>query len=125
MKPIAIAAVAALAALAVAVPALAAPSATVKLKASVGPGTTISMSTKPKQAGTYNIVVSDKSSSHNFHILGPGLPVKNTKTVKVATEVSKVGTFTLTGLKLQAGKTYRFICDPHKSFMKGSFKVPA
>jgi plastocyanin len=126
MKTIAIAAVAALAvALAVALPALAAPSATVKLKASVGPGTTISMSTKPKKAGTYSIVVSDKSSAHNFHILGPGLPAKNTKAVKVATEVSKTGTFTLTGLKLQAGKTYRFICDPHKSFMKGSFTVPA
>jgi plastocyanin len=126
MKTIAIAAVAALAvALAAALPALGAQAKNAKLKASVGPGTTISMSSKPSKAGTFDIVVSDKSSAHNFHILGPGLPVKNTKTVKVATEVSKVGTFTLTGLKLQAGKTYRFICDPHKSFMKGSFKVPS
>jgi hypothetical protein len=126
MKTIAIAAVAALAvALAVAVPALGAPAKNPKLKATVGPGFTISMTTKPKKAGTYDIVVSDKSSAHNFHILGPGLPVKNTKTVKVATEVSKVGTFTLAGLKLQAGKTYRFVCDPHASSMKGSFKVPS
>jgi plastocyanin len=125
MRTITIAAVAALAvALAVALPALGAPAKNAKLKATVGPGFTISMSTKPTKAGTYDIVVSDKASSHNFHILGPGLPVKNTKTVKVATEVSKVGTFTLTGLKLQAGKTYRFICDPHKTSMKGSFKVP-
>lgn len=125
MRTIAIAAVAALAVtLAAALPALGAPAKNPKLRATVGPGFTISLSTKPAKAGTYDIVVADKSPIHDFHILGPGLPLKNTKTVKVATEVSKVGTFTLTGLKLQAGKTYRFVCDPHKTSMKGSFKVP-
>lgn len=126
MKTIAIAAVAALAAaLAVAVPALAGPAANPKLKATVGPGFTISMTTKPKKAGTYDIVVADKSNIHDFHISGPGLPAANTKKVKVATSVAKVGTFTLTNVKLQAGKTYRFVCDPHATSMKGSFKVPS
>ncbi|MBA2295087.1 MAG: hypothetical protein H0W16_08130, partial [Actinobacteria bacterium] len=29
-------------------------------------------------------------------------------------------TFTVT---LQKGKTYRFVCDPHSSSMRGSFKT--
>ncbi|HEY7730658.1 MAG TPA: plastocyanin/azurin family copper-binding protein [Gaiellaceae bacterium] len=95
-----------------------------KLKGSVGPGFTISMSVKPKKAGTYSITVTDKASSHNFHISGPGLPKSNTKKVTVATAVGATGTITLKNLKLQAGKTYRFVCDPHASAMKGSFKVP-
>lgn len=122
MRTIAIAAVAALAA---AVPALAGPAANPKLRATVGPGFTISMTTKPKKAGTYDIVVADKASIHNFHISGPGLPAKNTAKVKVATDVAKLGTFTLRNVKLQPGKTYRFVCDPHASSMKGSFKVPS
>jgi plastocyanin len=100
------------AALVLALPATAAPP---KLKGVVGPGFTITMPVKPKKAGTYRLVVQDKSSIHNFRLLGPGVNVK--------TSVSKVGTQTFT-VKLKAGKTYRFICDPHASTMKGSFKVP-
>lgn len=126
MRTIAVAATLALvAALALAVPALAGPSANPKLRATVGPGFTISMTTKPKKAGTYDIVVVDRSAIHDFHLSGPGLPAKNMAKVKVATDVAKVGTFTLTNVKLQAGKTYRFVCDPHASSMKGSFKVPS
>jgi hypothetical protein len=104
--------VAACAALAAAVPALA---ATPTVKALVGPGFTISM-TKPKKAGTYRVVVSDKSNIHNFHLIGPGVNVK--------TSVPAIGSKTFV-VKLQKGKTYRFLCDPHPTTMKGSFKVPA
>lgn len=117
----AVAPVAVAAALVIALPALA---ANPKLKGTVGPGFTISMSVKPKKAGTFDITVADRASSHNFHISGPGLPAANTSKVKVSTAVGASGTFTLKGLKLQAGKTYRFVCDPHASSMKGSFKVP-
>ncbi len=97
------------------VAALPAVAATPTLKGVVGPGFTITM-TKPKQAGTYKLVVQDKSSIHNFHLTGPG--------VNVTTSVAAVGTKTFT-VKLKAGKVYRFVCDPHASSMKGSFKVPA
>jgi hypothetical protein len=103
--------VAAVVALAAALPAAA---ATPALKAVVGPGFTISMA-KPKKAGTYKLVVQDKSNIHNFRLRGPG--------VNVATSVPAVGTKTFT-VKLAAGKTYRFLCDPHPTTMKGSFKVP-
>jgi plastocyanin len=39
----------------------------------------------------------------------------------VKTSVSGKGTKTFT-VTLQKG-TYKFMCDPHKSFMHGSFKV--
>jgi plastocyanin len=100
-------------ALVVAIPALA---ATPSLKGTVGPGFTITMASKPKKAGTYKLVVKDLASDHNFHLFGPG--------VNVATTVPGKGTKTFV-VKLKAGKTYRFICDPHASSMKGSFKVPA
>jgi plastocyanin len=99
-------------ALVVALPAAA---ATPTLKGVVGPGFTISM-TKPKKAGTYKLVVADKSNIHNFHLTGPGVNVK--------TSVPALGTKTFT-VKLKAGKVYRFLCDPHPTTMKGSFKVPA
>jgi plastocyanin len=97
-------------ALAAAVPALA---ATPTFKGTVGPGFTISMATKPKKAGKIKLVVADKSSSHNFHLTGPGVNVK--------TSVGSTGakTFTVT---LKKG-TYKFVCDPHSSSMKGSFTV--
>jgi plastocyanin len=100
-------------ALAVAIPAVA---ATPSLQGTVGPGFTIKLASKPKKAGTYKLVVKDLASDHNFRLRGPG--------VNVATSVPAKGTKTFT-VKLQAGKTYRFVCDPHASSMKGSFKVPA
>jgi plastocyanin len=68
---------------------------------------------KTLKAGTYKIVVSDPTSSHNFHLTGPG--------VNKSTSVSGKGTFTWK-VKLKKG-TYKYVCDPHKSFMKGSFTV--
>ena len=93
-----------------AVPAVA---ATPTYKGTVGPGFTITLAKKPKKAGKIKLTVADKSSSHNFRLRGPGVNVK--------TSVTAVGTKTFT-VTLKKG-TYRFVCDPHASSMKGSFKV--
>jgi plastocyanin len=94
-----------------AVPAVAA--TTPAFKGTVGPGYTISMAKKPTKAGKITLTVSDKSSFHNFHLRGPGVDVK--------TSVGAAGTKSFT-VTLKKG-TYRFVCDPHASSMKGSFKV--
>jgi plastocyanin len=99
-----------------AVPSLSAAGGT--LKGTDGPGFTITLTQNGKKvstlkAGTYKIVVSDKSSIHNFRLTGPG--------VNKTTSVSAMGTKTWT-VKLKKG-TYKYVCDPHKTIMKGSFKV--
>jgi plastocyanin len=101
---------AALVALAFAVPASA---ATPTYNGTVGPGFTITLAKKPTKAGKVKLVVADKSSIHNFHLTGPGVNVK--------TSVSATGTKSFT-VTLKKG-TYRFVCDPHSSVMKGSFTV--
>jgi plastocyanin len=98
------------AALAVAAPASA---AVPSFKGSVGPGFTISMSKKPTKAGKIKVVVSDKSSSHNFHLSGPGVNVK--------TSVGAIGSKTF-AVTVKKG-LYRFVCDPHATSMKGSFRI--
>ena len=90
-----------------------------KLAGTVGPGFTITLKKSGTQvtklkAGKYAITVNDLSSSHNFHLIGPGV---NKKTGVAATGKT---TWMVTLLK---GKTYRFICDPHATTMKGSFKT--
>ena len=109
MKPMLIAAVAASFLLA----ALPATAATPAYKGAVGPGFTIKLAKKPTKAGKVKLVVSDRSSSHNFHLLGRGVNVK--------TSVGGTGTKTFT-VTLKKG-TYRFICDPHSSTMKGAFTI--
>jgi len=64
-------------------------------------------------AGTYAIQVRDNSTFHNFHLSGPGIDRK--------TEIDFKGTQTWT-VTFTDG-VYRFVCDPHASFMKGSFTV--
>jgi plastocyanin len=93
---------------AVAAPAL----AVTKITGTVGPGFTISMK-KPTKAGKYTLVVSDKSSIHNFHLKGPGVNVK--------TSVGATGSKTFK-ITLTKGK-YTFVCDPHASTMHGSFTI--
>jgi plastocyanin len=66
------------------------------------------------KAGTYTIKVQDKASDHNFHLTGPGL--------NKTTSVSAKGTSTWK-VTFKKGSTYKYVCDPHASFMKGSFKV--
>src|SRR5262245_32416415 len=94
----------------VALPVLA---ATPKLNGTVGPGFTISMAKKPTKAGKYTLVVSDKSSIHNFHLSGPG--------VNVMTSVGATGSKTFK-ITLKKGK-YTFLCDPHASTMHGTFRI--
>jgi plastocyanin len=112
MKFVAIAAIVA----ALAVPAAFA--ATPTLTGVVGPGFTITLKQGTKKvttlkAGAYTIKVSDKSNIHNFHISGPGLNKK--------TSVGGMGATTWK-VTLKKG-TYKYVCDPHATIMKGSFKV--
>ena len=93
---------------------------TTLLHAVVGPGFTITL-TRPDgtavthlDPGTYGIMVEDKSEAHNFHLSGAGVD-QQTSVDEIVTRTWEV-TF-------QDGKTYRFQCDPHSSFMRGSFTV--
>jgi plastocyanin len=65
------------------------------------------------KAGAYTITVKDTAADHNFHLTGPGL--------NKSTSVSGKGTTTWK-VTLKKG-TYKYVCDPHASFMKGSFTV--
>jgi plastocyanin len=103
-------AVAVLVAVVTALPVLA---ATPKFNGSVGPGFTISMAKKPTKAGRIRLTVNDRSDFHNFHLRGPG--------VNVSTSVGATGSRSFT-ISLRKG-TYRFVCDPHASSMKGSFAI--
>ena len=85
------------------------------LRGSVGPDDTIRLTTKPKKGGVYRLRVQDAADDHNFRLRGPG--------VDVATSVDGTGARTFT-VRLQPGKTYRFLCDPHADEMRGSFRVP-
>jgi plastocyanin len=99
--------------------AAAADAATPKLTGETGPGFSIEVKAGSKdakilKAGTYTIKVEDKSSIHNFHLIGPG--------VNKSTGISFTGETTWK-VKLEAGK-YTYQCDAHAfEGMKGTFKV--
>ncbi|MDX6485621.1 MAG: hypothetical protein QOF43_774, partial [Gaiellaceae bacterium] len=89
-----------------------------KLTASVSDPVNISLKSGAAKvtslkAGTYSIVVKDTAADHNFHLIGPGVNKKTSVGAKATT------TWTVT---LKKG-TYKYVCDPHASFMKGSFTV--
>jgi plastocyanin len=89
-----------------------------KLVGTVGPGFNISLTKGGKKVtklmhGSYIVVINDKSPIHNFHLTGPG--------VNKLTSVAKNGVTTWK-VTLKKG-TYKFVCDPHASAMKGSFTV--
>jgi len=112
MKLVAIAAVAALLAVSAAL------AGTPTLNGTDGPGFTITLTQGGKKvsklkAGTYVFKIADKSNIHNFHLTGPGVNKK--------TGVGFKGTTTWK-LTLKKG-TYKYVCDPHASFMHGSFTV--
>jgi hypothetical protein len=101
----------------VATGALAAPAATT-LTGTDGPGFTITLTQGGKKvtklkAGAYTININDKSNVHNFHLVGPGVNKKTS-----VTAVTK----TIWKVTLKKG-TYKFVCDPHATIMKGSFTV--
>ena len=107
-----------LAAMCAAIAAPIALASTPTLQGTVGPGFTITLqqggkTVKTLKAGKYVFKISDKSNIHDFHLTGPG--------VNKTTSVSGTGNQTWT-LTLKAG-TYKYVCDPHKAFMHGSFKV--
>lgn len=90
------------------------------LTATVGPGATISLRTARGarvtrlKAGRYRIVVRDRSTMHNFHLVGPGVNKRTTPRFR--------GTVTWT-VTFRKGRTYRFVCDPHARRMRGSFRA--
>jgi plastocyanin len=91
-----------------------------RLVATVGPGFTISLTANGRRvtrvrAGAYTIVVRDRSRIHNFHLTGPR--------VNRRTGVNFRGTGTWR-IRLRAG-AYRYVCDPHRRTMRGSFRVVA
>jgi plastocyanin len=107
------------AAVALAAAATASSKSAPKLTGTVGPGFTITLKqgTKPVKtlkAGRYSITVSDRSNIHNFRLRGPGVN-------RQITTVPARGTKTVT-LTIKRG-TYTFVCDPHASTMRGTFRV--
>ena len=92
--------------------------AATKLVATVGPGFTITLKKAGKKvtslpAGAYTITVQDRSAFHNFALSGPS--------VRKSTTVNFVGVRTW-NVTLRRG-TYRYVCTPHASSMRGSFGV--
>ena len=95
------------------------PKPTPKLLATVGPRSTISLANAAGRklttvkAGTYSIVVRDRSKAHNFHLVGVGVNKKSS--------VAAVGTTTW---KVKLGKgVVRFYSDKAPKTVKGSVKV--
>ena len=91
-----------------------------KLLATVGPRNTISLRSGTGavlhhgvKAGTYSIVVRDRSKVHNFHLVGKGVSKRST--------LAGVGTTTWK-LKLAKG-TLRFYSDKAPKTVKGSVRV--
>ena len=85
------------------------------LNGSVGPGFEISLEgTDGLTPGSYTLVIDDRSSEHNFHLIGPDGG-------DLSTDVGAEGEQSF-DVELQAGE-YRFLCDPHASQMNGSFTV--
>ena len=90
------------------------------VQGNVGPGFTSNLTlagkkvTKLKKGVRYRFQIRDRSSIHDFHLMGPGVN-------RVLTGVDFTGTKSVV-LKLGKG-TYRFVCDPHASLMHGSFRV--
>jgi plastocyanin len=90
-----------------------------KLVGTVGPGFTITLKkngvrvTKVRP-GRYTVVIRDRSNEHNFRLRGPGIN-------RALTTVGFVGTRTVT-LRLRAGR-YTYVCEPHATDMRGSFRV--
>ena len=110
------------------VAALPAQTAAPVLIGTVGPGFTITLTQNGKKvtslkAGIYTFKVSDKSNIHNFHLTGPGgfSKVARPKTKMDADAVGWTGTVSFQ-IALKKG-TYKYVCDPHATTMKGSFKV--
>ena len=91
-----------------------------RLFGNVGPGATISLRNaaggrvSSVRAGTYTVFVRDRSTRHNFHLVGPG--------VNRRTSVAFRGAVTWR-VRFRRGATYRFVCDPHARGMRGNLRA--
>jgi plastocyanin len=85
----------------------------------VGPGFTITLKradgtiVRRVRHGRHTFVIRDRSSIHNFHLLGRGVDRR--------TGISFTGRRRWI-VRLRAG-TYRYRCDPHRTTMRGRFTV--
>ena len=102
-------------AIALAIPAVAG----ARLYGKVGPGTTIRLERANGNLVTHlapggkTIIVRDRASNHNFHLMGPGVDKR--------TGVAFVGRRRWS-VQFSPG-TYRYICDTHPDTMRRSFTV--
>ena len=92
------------------------------LRASVGPGFTISLKRNGKKvvrlkAGAYRVLVSDASSEHNFALKRVG------GATRTLTTVGFTGTRTVQ-VRLTNGR-WEFFCAPHEPVMRGFIAVGA
>jgi hypothetical protein len=69
---------------------------------------------KNTSRGNKTFVIRDRSTSHNFHLYGPGVDRR--------TRVAFVGTRTWSPLLLRIGR-YTIVCDRHPSTMIRRFNV--
>jgi hypothetical protein len=105
---------------AVLVPAAsAAPRALPQLFANVGPGSTFTFTNKAGKsvrlikAGKYTVTAQDRSTTQNFHLIGPGVNIKTTLKGKGSSGWALV---------LKAG-SYRYFSDGSPNTLKGSFRA--
>jgi plastocyanin len=90
------------------------------VRGSVGPDFTIQLAlggkpvTTLKKGVRYRFLITDRSSIHDFHLVGPGVD-------RMLTTVDFTGTKSFV-LMLRKG-VYRYFCDPHSDVMRGSFRV--
>lgn len=102
-------------------PCAPADAAPVRLFATVGPGSAITLKTASGRdvsaikQGVYVIVVNDRSPSDNFTLLGRGGMQRRT----TAQFVGK----TTWRLRLQRGTRYVYFSEAHRSLMTGAFRV--
>ena len=94
--------------------------APVPVVGTVGPGETIGLTAAGKRVKTlkagvaYRFTIRDRSSEHDFRLVGP-------RTNRVLTAVGYTGTKSVV-LRFTKG-AYRFFCAPHADDMHGGFAV--
>ena len=84
-----------------------------RLRGTVGPGSTITVSRHRVPPGRYRLVVVDESSAHNWHIEGRG--------VDRATSVAETGRW-VWRVRLRVGR-YPIVCDVHATTMRTRVRV--